>query len=94
MWFKPDSARRVIFTSVVVGLVLAGLPLTALASSFVSVAITSPASGATVFGSITVSGTASARRGVSSVSVAVDSGSFQLVRAKRWRLVDWMPVRF
>jgi hypothetical protein len=78
MWFKPDSARRVIFTSVVVGLVLASLPLTALAGSFVTVSITSPASGATVFGSITVSGTASARRGVSSVSVAVDSGSFQL----------------
>jgi hypothetical protein len=77
MWFKPDAARRLILTSVVVGLVLAGLPVTALANSFVSVAITSPASGATVFGSITVSGTASARRGVSSVSVAVDSGSFQ-----------------
>jgi len=74
MWFK----QRLILTSAVLGLVLAALPSTALAGHpSVFVAITSPASGSTVFGSITISGTASAKFGVSSVSVAVDSGSFQ-----------------
>jgi hypothetical protein len=74
MWFK----QRSILTSAVLGLVLACLPSTALAGHpSVFVAVKSPASGSTVFGSITISGTASAKFGVRSVSVAVDAGSFQ-----------------
>ena len=43
----------------------------------VAVSIQSPATGATVFGSITVSGTAFSKFGLRSVGVAVDSGAFQ-----------------
>jgi hypothetical protein len=74
MWFK----QRSILISAVLGLALAGLPSAALAGHpSVLVAIKSPAPGSTVFGPITISGTASAKFGVRAVSVAVDAGSFQ-----------------
>jgi hypothetical protein len=60
---------------VVMSLILLAAP--ASAASLVTVAIQSPTAGATVFGSITVSGTASARNGINSVTVAVDTGAAQ-----------------
>jgi Bacterial Ig domain len=47
------------------------------AATPVTVTIKSPAASATVFGTISVSGTASSRFGIGSVSVSVDSGIFQ-----------------
>src|SRR5713101_4497444 len=70
-------ARRLILSAAVAALALAAAASPALAATFVTVGIASPAQGATVFGPITVSGTASAKFGVSSVTVAIDSGFFK-----------------
>ena len=70
------TARRLILSAALATLALTAGASPAFAATFVTVGITSPAQGATVFGPITVSGTASAKFGVSSVAVAIDSGSF------------------
>src|SRR5216683_1809716 len=70
------TARRLILSAALATLALTAGAWPAFAATFVTVGITSPAQGATVFGPITVSGTASAKFGVSSVAVAIDSGSF------------------
>src|SRR5712692_4102519 len=71
------TARRLILSAALATLALTAGASPALAATFVTVGITSPAQGATVFGPITVSGTASAKFGVSSVTVAIDSGFFK-----------------
>lgn len=71
------AMRRWIWAPLAVSIALALGAAPVSASGSVSVSIQSPAAGATVFGNITVSGTASAKYGVSSVAVAVDSGRFQ-----------------
>src|SRR5690348_10684589 len=68
---------RRIWVPLVVMLVLAVFAAPVQAATTVSITIQSPSPGATVFGTINVSGTASSRFGISSVAVSVDSGTFQ-----------------
>jgi large repetitive protein len=68
---------RRIWVPLVVLLALAVFAAPVQAASTVSVSIQSPSSGATVFGTVNVSGTASSKFGIGSVSVSVDSGTFQ-----------------
>ena len=77
---RETTSRRWFWTAPALALcfAFAAQLMTAYASaSFVSISIQSPSQGATVFGSITVSGSAYSRFGISSVSLAVDSGPFQ-----------------
>jgi hypothetical protein len=68
---------RWIWAPLAVTFALAILAAPAEAATAVSVTIQSPAAGATVFGNINVSGTAASKFGIRSVSVSVDSGTFQ-----------------
>jgi hypothetical protein len=68
---------RWIWAPLVVAFALAVVATPVEAATTVRVTIQSPTAGSTVFGTINVSGTASSKFGISSVSVSVDSGTFQ-----------------